>query len=383
MEKKGVIQPSLKEMLIYFLKLGTFGFGGPVVLCEHMRRDLVDGKHWISPDEYSEGFALSQLAPGPLAAQLAIYLGWARGGISWATTVGLAFILPSLIIVFLLAALYMAYGGLSWIQGAFYGIGASVIAIITMSAYRLVTKSFKKDYLLWFFGVASALITIATESENLWIFLIAGLIVMMIRARPRFGSNKNFLSISSLFFTGIHGSESLSTLNQIFLFFFKSGAVVFGSGLAIVPFLHSGVVLEHQWLNERQFLDAVAVAMITPGPVVITVGFIGYLIAGLTGGLVAALAVFLPCYLFVIIPAPYYSRFAKNESIKALVNGITAAAIGAIAGAAFVLGKRAIFDVATTLIAIVTLLILIKTKKIPEPILIILAGIVGILLKGF
>ena len=157
--------------------------------------------------------------------------------------------------------------------------------------------------------------------------------------------------------------------------------MVFGSGLAIVPFLHGGVVIEHHWLTERQFLDAVAVAMITPGPVVITVAFIGYLVSGLAGGLVSALGVFLPCYLFVIIPAPYYSRFAQNTTVRAVVDGITATAIGAIAGAAFVLGKRAILDLPTAIIAIVILLTLLKTKKIPEPVLILLGGIVGLLVK--
>lgn len=376
-------RPSLKELSLYFLKLGTLGFGGPVVLSEHMRRDLVEGHEWISPDEYSEGFALAQLAPGPLAAQLAIYLGWVCGGVSWATIIGICFALPSLLIVFVLSALYITYGGLNWMQGAFYGVGASVIAIIAMSSYKLVTKTFKKDRLLWSIGIVSAVVTAWTESENLWLFLLAGVIVAFARRPSASGPGPKMISfiVPPFLLMGLSGEQGLNTLWSLFLFFVKAGAVVFGSGLAIVPFLHGGVVVDHQWLTERQFLDAVAVAMITPGPVVITVGFIGYLVSGPIGGLVAALGVFLPCYLFVIIPAPYYSKFAKNTTMKAVVDGITAAAIGAIGGAAIVLGRQAIIDVPTALIAAVVLLILLKVKKFPEPILIILAGVAGFILK--
>src|SRR5262249_10090469 len=160
-------------------------------------------------------------------------------------------------------------------------------------------------------------------------------------------------------------------------YFAEAGAFVFGSGLAIVPFLYGGVVERFHWLSERQFLDAVAVAMITPGPVVITVAFIGYLVAGLLGALLAAIGVFLPCYLFVIIPAPYFRRIAKNRQIKAFVDGVTAAATGAIAGAAFVLGRRAVVDIPTLLILASTYLVLDKAKKVPEPLVILAAGVIG------
>lgn len=371
-------RPTLQELLGYFIQLGALGFGGPVVLCEHMRRDLVETRRWITPEEYSEGFALSQLAPGPLAAQLAIYIGWACGGVAWATWVGVAFVLPSFIVVLGLAILYIVYGGISWIQGAFYGVGAGVIAIMAISSFRLVTKTFKRDWLLWAVGGVSIVTTIWTESENLYLFLAAGMLVFLARRRST--------SVMSVFpawlFTGLPGLGGETELAKLFAFFIKSGAVVFGSGLAIVPFLHSGVVLEHQWLNERQFLDSVAVAMITPGPVVITVAFIGYLVSGLIGAAVSALGVFLPCYLFVILPAPYFKKFAQNKSIRDVVEGITAAAIGAIAGATVVLARRALIDWITISICITALIVLLKTKKIPEPVLILLAGIVGILIKS-
>ncbi len=375
---------TVHEMIFYFLKLGTFVFGGPVVLCDHMRQDLVEDKKWITPEEYNEGFSLSQMAPGPLAAQLAIYLGWARGGILWATIAGVAFVLPSFIMVLLLAALYIKYGGLPWIQGAFYGIGSTVIAIMVSSSYKLSKKSFKKDYVLWGVGIISAVVTIWTESENVFLFLLSGIALALFRGRKMTTTGLTpglFFADSSWLMTGIHGVSNSAALWEIFLFFAKAGAFVFGSGLAIVPFLHGGVVTEHAWLSEKQFLDAVAVAMITPGPVVITVAFIGYLISGPVGAVVGALGVFLPCYLFVIIPAPYYSKFAKNLTIRAFIDGVTAAAVGSIAGATVILGRRALIDVPTVALFLVSSFIILKVKKIPEPIVILLVGLVGVFIQ--
>jgi chromate transporter len=168
-------------------------------------------------------------------------------------------------------------------------------------------------------------------------------------------------------------------LAQLGAFFAKAGAFVFGSGLAIVPFLYGGVVHDHQWLSERQFVDAVAVAMITPGPVVITVGFIGYLIAGLPGAVVAAVGTFLPCYLFTILPAPYFKKYGKRPALVAFVDGVTAAAIGAITGAVIVLAQRSIVDLTTALLALVVIGLLWKVKKLPEPLLVALAAIIGLL----
>ena len=166
-------------------------------------------------------------------------------------------------------------------------------------------------------------------------------------------------------------------LAQLGAFFAKAGAFVFGSGLAIVPFLYGGVVHDHQWLNERQFVDAVAVAMITPGPVVITVGFIGYLIAGLPGAVVAALGTFLPCYLFTVLPAPYFKKYGKRPALLAFISGVTAAAIGAITGAVIVLAERSIIDVPTALLALVTVGVTWKVKKLPEPVVVAIAALIG------
>jgi chromate transporter len=382
---------SLGQFLFYFLRLGTFGFGGPIVLAGHMQRDLVEARHWISHQDYIEGLAFAQLCPGPLAAQLAMYLGWVRAGRLGATLVGLAFILPSLLMVFVLAALYVQYGGrLPWIQGMFYGMGAAVIAIIGISAYRLTRKTVGNDWLLWLLFVVGAVVTVWTESEIIWLFLLGGLAVVLVRTPPRFRGRPPTLAFApwaEWLFTGLSGPASGAELWKILWYFTEAGAFVFGSGLAIVPFLHGGIVDRFHWLDEQQFLDAVAVAMITPGPVVITVGFVGYLVAGPAGGMVAALAVFLPCYLLVIVLAPYYRRFAKNEQIKAFVKGITAMVIGAIAGAAIILGRRALVphpprvDLPATLIALAVLGLLLWGRKVPEPLVILAAGAVGLILK--
>ena len=373
---------SLGALLTYFLRLGTFGFGGPIALVGYMQRDLVERRGWISKQDYVEGLALAQLAPGPLAAQLAIYLGWVRAGTLGATLVALAFVLPSFVMVLVLSALYLQYGGLAWMQGAFYGIGAAVIAIIGRSAYKLVRMTIGKDQLLMALFALSAFVTAWTESELVWVFFLCGVIALLVNAPPRFfGRTVSVLAPWPWLVSGLHGPAVDGTLWKIFLYFAEAGAFVFGSGLAIVPFLHGGVVGKFHWLTERQFLDAVAVAMITPGPVVITVAFIGYLVAGPLGAILAALGVFLPCYFFVIIPAAYFRRSVTNPSVKAFVNGVTAAATGAIAGAAFILGRRAVIDVPTVLICLTTLLVLVRVK-ISEPVIILASGVIGIVIKS-
>ena len=378
---------TLKELVLYFLKLGTIGFGGPVALVGYMQRDLVENRKWISEDEYKEGLALAQLAPGPLAAQLAIYLGFVHYRMLGATLVGFIFVLPSFIMVVLLGVVYKLYDGLPWIQAVFYGVGASVIGIITISSYKLTVKSigkftlasFKQNWLLWLFFIIATITTLVTQQEQVLLFVAAGILYMLVKAPPKWLNNKTANTIA-LFQIGFWNYES-DTLVKIAIFFGKAGAFVFGSGLAIVPFLHAGVVAENHWLTEQQFVDSVAVAMITPGPVVITVGFIGYLVAGFAGALVAALATFLPCYLFTIALVPSFKKIAQNKSIKAFVDGITAAVVGALVGAVVVIASKSILDISTALIAIVTIFALLYIKKIQEPQIIAVAAILGIILK--
>jgi chromate transporter len=378
---------SLRQLVLYFLKLGTTGFGGPVALVGYMHKDLVENRKWISEEEYKQGLALAQLAPGPLAAQLGIYLGFVHHRVLGATLAGIAFVLPSFIMVVLLGIAYKLYGGLAWMQAVFYGVGASVIGIIAMSSYKLTLKSvgklniqsFKENWLLWLFFAIALSTTFITKQEQVLLFIGTGLLYMFVKAPPKW-LNKNTISGFVFLQIGFWDYET-STLEKIAIFFTKAGAFVFGSGLAIVPFLHSGVVTENHWLTEQQFLDAVAVAMITPGPVVITVGFIGYLVAGFPGACVASLATFLPCYLFTILPAPYFNKIAKNTSIKAFVDGITASVVGALVGAVLVIATQSIVDIPTVFIAVLTVLALLYIKKIQEPYIILVSAVSGIILK--
>ena len=372
---------SLAQLARYFLKLGTVGFGGPVALVGYMYRDFVEERHWISEAEYKDGLTLAQLMPGPLAAQLAMYLGYVRYRIIGSTVAGIAFVLPSFLMVVAIGWAYLRYGGLPWIQAAFYGVGAAVIGIIAISACKLTTRNIGRDKLLWAIYLVTAVFTVWTQSESVWLFLGGGVLAWLVRAPPKkwFGHGAAH-AVGAVVPQGAAVASSLDwpLLAQIGAFFAKAGAFVFGSGLAIVPFLYAGVVHDHQWLTERQFVDAVAVAMITPGPVVITVGFIGYQVAGLPGAVVAALGTFLPCYLFTILPAPYLKKYGKRPGLVAFVNGVTAAAIGAITGAVIVLAERSIVDVATGLIALVSVLAIWKIKKLPEPIVVAIAAVVGL-----
>jgi chromate transporter len=304
----GIARFGLWQLVGYMLGLGSCGFGGPVALVGRMYRDLVEQRRWISEGDYKEGMTLAQLMPGPLAAQLAIYLGYVHYRVPGATLAGLAFVLPSFVMVVALGAVYVTYGGIGWMQAVFYGVGAAVIGIIALSACKLTVKNVGKDKLLWAIFLASAAVTAVTKSEIVWLFLGAGVLVWLLRAPPKrwVGGRLNALAASAPALAVLTGSVDWNRLVEIGAFFAYAGSFVFGSGLAIVPFLYGGVVQEHHWLNDRQFLDAVAVAMITPGPVVITTGFIGYLVAGFWGSVVAAIGTFLPCYLFTIFPAPYF-----------------------------------------------------------------------------
>jgi chromate transporter len=368
------------QLVRYMLALGTWGFGGPVALVGYMYRDLVERRRWISEGDYKEGIALAQLMPGPLAAQLAIYLGYVHYRVLGAPLAGAAFVVPSFVMVVVLGAAYVAYGGIAWMQAVFYGVGAAVIGIIALSAWRLTAKNIGSDALLWAIFAVSALVTVVTQSEVVWLFLGAGIVVWLWRAPPRWLRRGGLHSVAGPLAAWL-GTDAVDAhkLGQIGAYFAYAGSFVFGSGLAIVPFLYGGVVKEYGWLTDRQFVDAVAVAMITPGPVVITTGFIGYLVAGFWGAVVAALATFVPCYLFTIVPAPYFKKHGKRPAIVAFVDGVTAAAIGAIAGAVVVIGQRSITDSITAVLAVASAALLWRFKKLPEPVVVLAAALIGLL----
>ena len=384
--------PSARETLLplvgYFLTLGTIGFGGPVALVGYMHRDLVDRRRWVTEETYRLALALAQIMPGPLAAQCAIALGYLQAGIVGATLVGVAFVVPSFLMVLALSWLYVTFGGLWWMQALFYGIGAAVIGIIAIAAYKLARATNKRDPLLWGIWAVLTVVTALTHAELAEFFILAGLLVLVLRARPAAPILVGILAAAVVAVAAIlliqRGAESAQgagggVLLDILVFFMKAGSFVFGSGLAIVPFLYQGVVQQFHWLGERQFTDAVAVAMITPGPVVITVAFIGYLVAGALGATLAAIGIFLPVYVLTILPSPWFKRHRGNAQLKAFVQGATAAATGAITGAVVVLAQRAISDVPTAAIGLISLAVLWRFKP-HEPVVVTLAGLAGLVL---
>lgn len=364
--------------MLYFLRLGATGFGGPIALVSRMERDLVEDRGWFSPAEFARGLALAQVAPGPLAAQLAMYLGWLKGGVAGATAVGLSFVAPSFLIVLGIAVAYTGMGALPWMRAAFYGVAAAVIAILARSAVRLLRRTMPNEGWAWIVAAANGIVVVLTGRELVWVLLVSGCVPLItLAARRPPGSAAGFapglLAI-------LAGAAAVPT--ELFLFFAKAGAVVFGSGLAIIPFLHGEVVTARGWLTEQQFLDAVAVAMMMPGPVVITVAFMGWIVGGLSGATAAAAGVLAPSWLVVIAVAPVYQRIMENPWIRAFAGGVIAAAAGALGGAVVVLAQRAVVDLPTALIAGVALAVLVRWRRMPEPLVLAGAALAGLAVAG-
>jgi chromate transporter len=379
---------SLKDLSLYFLRLGAFGFGGPIALAGYMQRDLQEEKKWLTRDEYQDGLAIAQTMPGPLAAQLAMWIGFIRHGVLGASLVGFLFILPPFILVTAIAALYVAFEGLPAIQALFYGIGPAAIAIIALNAWRLARNTDGKDAKLWAVSAIVLAITVLARAELAWLFVVAGILAIFVYARPwrRPNAAKGsgvaaILAVPLGQLAAPAGAAALATgtLVPLTLFFLKASLFTFGSGLAIVPFLHQGVVVDNQWLNESQFRDAVAVGLITPGPVVITATFIGYLVAGPIGAFLGAFGVFFPVWVFDVAIGRVFLRHRQNPQVRGFVKGATAAAVGAIAGAAIILGQGAIVDIVTVVIFLAALVIL-YFKKLKEPYVVAIAALAGLVL---
>jgi chromate transporter len=367
----------------YFLLLGTTGFGGPIALVGYMQRDLVERRAWFTAEEFSRGLALAQISPGPLAAQLAAYLGWLRGGVSGAAFTAVAFVAPSLAMVLVIAQLYVRFGTLSWLQPAFAAVGAAVVGVLVRSALKLARMTLSRDGALWAIATANTIGVLTLRRESLIILVIGGAAALA----DRIPTMRGAMTMAPLFLTrplsmslALSQFVLLPQLWQLFHYFAVAGIVVFGSGLAIIPYLFHGVVEQHHWLTSRQFLDAIAVSMITPGPVVITVAFIGYLVAGTAGALISALAVFLPAWLLVVAFAPHFGRIRRNATVRRFVDGIIAGATGAIAGAAILLSARILTTVEAVVIAIVVVLAISTKPRVPEAIAIVGAGFVGVAL---
>jgi len=372
------------ELVRYFLRLGCLGFGGPVALVGQMERELVDGKKWLTREQMREAIAICQSLPGPLAIQVGIYVSYLRGGFWGAWAGGWSFILPNFVIVAALGALYIYLGDLQPVTAIFYGVSPAVIALILHSCYRLA-KLGMEDHLQWVIAAVCFAVTVILRAEVALLFIGAG-IVGILYYGSLFKKTPAALSVTApvlaQFAPGasasILGSIPGSILGKLLLFFLKAGSLTFGSGLVIVPFLEQGLVQQFGWLDQRQFLIAVAIGMISPGPVVITATFVGYLVAGFWGSLVSTIGIFLPSFLFVLIAAPLLARHRANPNVQGFVKGAYAAAIGTILGACILLGRIAIGDWLTALIGLASLAVLFRWK-VSNPLLIATTAIVGLI----
>jgi len=369
----------------YFLGLGTWGFGGPIASVGYMQRDLVERRAWISRTDFLDGVALGQTMPGPLAAQVVMWLGFLRAGTRGALAASAAFIAPSFTLVLAVAIVYAHYQGLPVVQALFAGIAPAVMAIIAVAAHKLARMTNRRDWRLWAITAVLGLVTAVTGAEIAVLFIAAGLLMIALDAPPRWRRRPRPPAVPLLGGLGPLAGKTLAvgagggTLIALGWFFLKAGAFIFGSGLAIVPFLRQGVVHDHHWLTDGQFLDAVAMGLITPGPIVITATFIGYLAAGWQGAVVATVAIFTPIFLGVVLPGRWFIRHRDNAQIKAFVAGATAAAAGAIAGAVVVLSRQTIHTWAAAGIAAVSLGLLLRWK-IKEPYLVAAGAAAGIAL---
>jgi chromate transporter len=368
---------SLGEIVRYFLRLGLIGFGGPVALVGQMERELVADKAWLTKEQMREAIAICQSLPGPLAIQVGIYVGYLRGGFWGAWAGGWAFILPNFVIVVALGALYVHLGDLRAITAIFYGVSPAVIALILHSCYRLA-KLGMEDWLQWAIAGVCLVITVVLQAEVALLFIGAGAVGIIYygHLRPRRAGTLVIAALPAA--VPLAPAASGSTLVNLFLFFLKAGSLTFGSGLVIVPFLEQGLVHQFGWLDQRQFLVAVAVGMISPGPVVITATFVGYLVAGFAGALVATVGIFLPSFILVLVAAPLLARYRANPNVQGFVKGAYAAAIGTILGACILLGRIAIGDWLTALIGLASLAVLFRWK-VSNPLLIAATAVIGLI----
>jgi chromate transporter len=377
-------RPTLWQFVAYFLRLGALGFGGPVALANYMRRDLVETRGWLTAEEYENGLALAAACPGPLAYQLAVYCGYVRFGVLGGLAVAVAFGLAPFVIVTFAAWLYVRFTGNWQLRALFYGIAPVVVALIVTACWNLGKRTLRRDRAAWIFAIVACTITVVVQKELALMFVIAGLIGTFVFGRsraspaapdplPANGRARAMVLVpaATIAFSG--------TTAKLFLFFFKTGLLVFGSGLVIVPFLKTQVVDQYHWLGNRQFLDSVAIGMISPGPVVITATFVGYLLNGVIGALAATIGIFSPPVLFTVLATPILLRYYKHPRFAGFIRGVGVTVVGVLVGTTYLVGKEAIGDWLTIAIGIVSLIVITVWKKIPEPFVVLAGGVIGLL----
>jgi chromate transporter len=371
-------RPSLGQMVRYFLRLGAMGFGGPVALANSMRRDLVERRDWLTETEYDQGLAIAAACPGPLAYQLGVYCGYVRHGIAGGLAVAAAFALPSFLLVVAAAALYTRYEA-SWpLRALFYGVGPVVVALILKASWNLGRRTLARDRMAWVFFLIACAVTVVLQRELIAIFLAAGVCgIWTFSGRPPSRGRVASLVAAPVLLATVPPAAGIT--GKLFLFFFRTGLLVFGSGLVIVPFLKAYVVDQYRWLGNREFLDAVAIGMISPGPVVISATFVGYLLDGLRGAAAATVGIFTPAILFTIVATPILLRHAANPRLKGFIRGITVAVVGVLVGTTYLVGKTAIGDPLTIAVAAASLVALFAWKRLPEPVVVLVGALIGLI----
>jgi chromate transporter len=383
-------RPTLWEINRYFLILGATGFGGPVALANYMRRDLAETRHWLSEEEYDRGLAIASACPGPLAYQLGVYCGYITHGLLGGVLVALSFALAPFVIVTAAAAVYVHYATTDWIRGLFYGIGPVVVALILKACLNLGTKTLKRETSAWIVAGVALIVTVLVQQELIGLFLAAGALgIFIFKSKPKHAqivesgapaaASRTVQTHAVPFLLALVPAAATAPMLDLFTFFFRTGLLVFGSGLVVVSFVKAYVVDQYHWMSDRTFLDAVAIGLVSPGPVVITATFVGYIVAGILGALAATIGIFLPSVLFTVAGTPLLLRYRNNPQVQGFVRGVTVAVVGVLAGTTYIVARPVIRDWLTVLILAVILLAPRLRKGIPDQVLVAAGAVIGLI----
>lgn len=380
--------PSVVDLIRYFLVLGATGFGGPVALANYMRRDLVERRTWIDEASYDRGLAIATACPGPMAYQLGVYCGYVTRGVPGALAVAVAFALPPFAIVVAIAALYERFAGSGVTRGLFYGIGPVVVALILRASWTLGRKTLKRDYGAWVVALLACAVTVMLQRELAWLFLAAGLVGIVVfapRAKAAVAAESAPVPLkmrafgAPALFAITAGAQGLAP--ALFWFFLKTGFLVFGSGLVVVSFVKTYVVDQYHWLDNQTFVDAVAVGMISPGPVVITATFVGYAVDGFAGAVAATLGIFLPSIVLTVLATPLLLRYGAHPRVAGFVRGVTVAVVGVLAGTSYLIARPVIVDAFTATLLLVVLAAPFVVKRVPDQAFVALGAVLGVALR--
>jgi chromate transporter len=349
----------LRELAALFLRLGTTAFGGPAAHIAMMHDEVVRRRRWLSEQRFLDLLGATNLVPGPNSTEMAIHIGYLRAGWAGLLVAGVSFIAPAMLIVLGLAWVYVRYGHTTTGEALLYGIEPVVIAIVVDALVRLGRTGMRSSRVLLALGAAVFVLYLAGVNELVLLFG-SGVLAVLVAAAARGRTMRSVVPMALLSFTAVVETADVA-LWRIFAQFLKFGAVVYGSGYVLFAFLRGDLVERLHWITQQQLLDALAVGQLTPGPVFTTATFIGYLLGGVAGGVVATLGMFLPGFVFVALLVPVM-RLASRPWARAALDGVNAAAIGLMAGVCWQLGREAIVDAPTALIAVAALVVLLRSR---------------------